>query len=213
MSKLVGWIAFSISLLVNFFFGFNYYSGNTVAKVWDGDTFDLKNGTRVRLLDVESPEMGWCGSEQAKQRLEELVLGKFVTVKELTFDEYNRHNGLVYQGNQLINETMIKEGWGRLHYNPSSQKEKMKAAYKIAQGNKAGIFGMGCVAAEPENKDCVIKGNVDEDKQKKSYHRPDCRDYGRVTIDLDRGEEYFCSEAEAVAKGFIKATNCPKEAK
>ena len=201
-------ILLAISLLVNAVFGWDYYSGNTVAKVWDGDTFDLKNGTRVRLLDVESPEMGWCGSEEAKRRLEELVLGKFVTVKELTYEEFNRHNGLVYQGNRLINEVMIKEGWGRLHYNPSSQKEKMKAAYKFAQENKQGIFGMDCIDAEPADPNCRIKGNIDEDKQKKSYHLPDCRDYDRVTIDLDRGEQFFCTEKDAQAAGFAKASGC-----
>lgn len=124
-------IVLFISLIINTLFGWNYYSGNTVTKVLDGDTFDLKNDTRVRLLDVESPEMGLCGSEEAKHRLEELVLGKFVTVKELTFEEFNRHNGLVYQGNKLINEIMVKEGWGRIHYNPNSKRENLKAAYNF----------------------------------------------------------------------------------
>lgn len=196
------------SLITNAFFGWNYYSGNLVTKVWDGDTFDLKNGTRVRLLDVESPEMGLCGSEEAKQRLEELVLGKFVTVKELTFEEFNRHNGLVYQGGKLVNEIMVQEGWGRIHYNPNSKREDLKAAYKFAQENKQGIFGLGCTAAEPENPDCIIKGNIDEDTKKKSYHLKSCRDYDRVTIDRDRGEDYYCTEKEAQAAGFIKASGC-----
>jgi len=84
-------IIVTASLITNAFFGWNYYSGNTVVKVWDGDTFDLKNGTRVRLLDVESPEIGLCGADEAKQRLEELILDKFVTVKELTYEEYNQN--------------------------------------------------------------------------------------------------------------------------
>jgi hypothetical protein len=33
-----------ISLFVNTWFGWNYYSGNIVSRVIDGDTFDLKNG-------------------------------------------------------------------------------------------------------------------------------------------------------------------------
>lgn len=202
-------VILAVSVLINGLVGWNYYSGNTVTKVLDGDTFDLKNGTRVRLLDVESPEMGLCGSEEAKSRLEELVLGKFVTVKELTFEEFNRHNGLVYQGNKLINEIMVKEGWGRIHYNLNSKREDLKAAYKFAQENKQGIFGMNCIDAKPENLNCVIKGNIDEDKQKKSYHLLTCRDYSRVTIDRDRGEDYFCTEKEAQAVGFTKATNCP----
>jgi len=49
-------IILAISLLINTAFGWNYYSGNTVSRVIDGDTFELKNGTRVRLLDIDSPD-------------------------------------------------------------------------------------------------------------------------------------------------------------
>jgi len=55
-------IVLAISLLINASFGWSYYSGNTVAKVFDGDTFELKNNTRVRLLDIDSPETGLWAS-------------------------------------------------------------------------------------------------------------------------------------------------------
>lgn len=200
-------ILLTISLLVNALFGWNYYSGNTVVKVWDGDTFDLKNGTRVRLLDLDSPETGLCGYDESKKRLEELVLGKFVTVKEKAYEPYNRDQGLVYAGDKLINEIMLKEGWGRIKYNPSSQHERLKAAAKSAKENQRGIFGLGCQEDEPAG-ECKIKANIDEDTQKKSYHLPDCRDYDRVKIDLDRGEKFFCSEAQAQKAGFAKAYGC-----
>jgi len=207
MAKFLKSSILAISLLVNAFFGWNYYSGNTVVKVWDGDTFDLKNGTRVRLLDVDSPETGLCGYDEAKNRLEELVLGQFVTVKELAYEPYNRDQGLVYLGSQLINETMLKEGWGRVMYKPSSQHEQLKAVANSAKENKSGIFGLNCQLDEPAG-NCKIKANIDEDTLKKSYHLPDCRDYDRVKIDLDRGEEFFCTEAQARAAGFAKASGC-----
>lgn len=199
------------SLIINAWFGWDFYSGNIVTKVWDGDTFDLQNGTRVRLLDVDSPETGLCGYDEAKQRLEELVLDRFVIVKELQPEEFNRDNGLVYQGGQLINEIMIREGWGRPKYASSSAHEKIKAAYHYARENKQGIFGLNCQWKEPYGK-CKIKGNIDEDTLKKSYHLISCRDYDRVVIDEDRGEEFFCTEEAAIAAGYKKAINCPKEA-
>ncbi|MDZ4229332.1 MAG: thermonuclease family protein [Patescibacteria group bacterium] len=200
-------IVVAVSLAINAWFGWDYYSGNIVTKVFDGDTFDLKNGTRVRLLDVDSPETGLCGYDEAKQRLEELILGKFVTVKELTYEPYNRDQGLVYLGNQLINETMLKEGWGRVMYKPSSRHEQLKAVANSAKENKTGIFGLGCKLDEPAG-DCKIKANIDEDTLKKSYHLKSCRDYDRVVIDRDRGEEFFCTEKEAQAAGFAKAYGC-----
>lgn len=201
-------ILLAISLFVNAVIGVNYYSGNIVTEVFDGDTFDLKNGTRVRLLDVDSPETGLCGFDESKQRLQELILGKFVTVKEIAYEPYNRDQGLVYLGSKLINEIMLKEGWGRIKYNPSSQHERLKDSARYARENKQGIFGLNCQLDKPAGK-CQIKANIDEDTLKKSYHLPDCRDYDRVKIDLDRGEKFFCSEKEAVAAGFAKAVNCP----
>ena len=196
-----------ISLIANTVFGWSYYSGNTVAKVFDGDTFELKNNTRVRLLDIDSPETGLCGYDEAKNRLEELILGKFVTVKELAYEPYNRDQGLVYLGKQLINEIMLKEGWGRIMYKDSSQHDRLKAAAKYARENKQGIFGLGCQLDEPAG-ECKIKGNIDEDTLKKSYHLPTCRDYDRVKIDRDRGEDYYCTEAQAKAAGYEKAYGC-----
>lgn len=200
-----------ISVLVNAFFGWNYYSGNIVSEVFDGDTFELENGVRIRLLNVDSPEIGDCGSEEAKQRLENLVLGKFIILKEWDYEPYNRRQGLVYRGSELVNETMIREGWGHLQYKKSSQNKKLQIAYQYAQENKKGIFGLGCTDAQATDEDCNIKGNIDQDVHKKTYFLPDCPDYYRVKIDTSRAEEYFCSEAEAQAKGFIKAVNCPEE--
>ena len=83
----------------------------------------------------------------------------------------------------------------------------MKSAYHYAQENKTGIFGMNCKWNEPFG-DCKIKANIDEDTLKKSYHLTTCRDYDRVVIDLDRGEEFFCTEKAAQAAGYKLATNC-----
>jgi micrococcal nuclease len=57
-----------------------------VARVIDGDTIVLDNGERVRLIGVDSPEMGERGADEgaqpgaieAKQFVSELVLGQTV---------------------------------------------------------------------------------------------------------------------------------------
>lgn len=208
MARFLKFSFITVSVLINIFFGWNYYDGNRVSRVIDGDTFELKNGVRVRLLNVDSPEIGLCGADEAQRRLEDLVLGKFITVKEKAYEPYNRTQGLVYTGSRLINEIMIKEGWGRYQYKANSQHDNLKAAAKYAKENKQGIFGMNCQMSEPEDKDCVIKGNIDEDTLKKSYHLPGCRDYDRVKIDLDRDEDFFCTEVQARAAGFAKASGC-----
>lgn len=48
---------------------------------------------------------------------------------------------------------------------------------------------------------CLIKGNLSSGG-KRIYHLPGTRAYARTRIDTDRGERWFCDEAEAVAAGF-----------
>ena len=63
--------------------------------------------------------------------------------------------------------------------------------------------------SKPTNSECIIKGNISEKGYGKTYLIPGCDNYERVKIDIRKGEQYFCSEADAEAAGFRKATNCP----
>jgi len=49
-----------------------------VTRVVDGDTVDLANGETVRLVGIDTPEVGQCGYERAKVALVRLVEGKRV---------------------------------------------------------------------------------------------------------------------------------------
>ena len=48
---------------------------------------------------------------------------------------------------------------------------------------------------------CLIKGNIGN-KNAKIYHCPSWRDYEKTIIDEDKGERWFCTEAEAIAAGW-----------
>ena len=53
---------------------------------------------------------------------------------------------------------------------------------------------------------CVIKGNISSSGEK-IYHVPGGGSYSVTKITLSKGEQWFCSEAEAVAAGWRKARN------
>ena len=53
---------------------------------------------------------------------------------------------------------------------------------------------------------CVIKGNISVATSKKLYHLPGMRNYNATIIDPKKGERWFCTEAEAQANGWIKAS-------
>jgi endonuclease YncB( thermonuclease family) len=49
-----------------------------VARVVDGDTLELGNGETVRLVGIDTPEVGQCGYDRASAALARLVLGQQV---------------------------------------------------------------------------------------------------------------------------------------
>lgn len=198
----------AISLLANFTLLQKINSGSLVAEVVDGDTFQLKSGQRVRLMGVDAPEYDRCAGPEAKDRLKELILGKQVRLAESAPEEFGRDLALVYVGDILVNKVMLEEGWGRPDYRKNSQREILTAAYHQAQGNKIGFFSL-CLSSTPPKPACNIKGNIDQATYAKFYHLPGCRHYQEVVLNLAFGEQWFCSEKEALAAGFKKAAGCP----
>jgi endonuclease YncB( thermonuclease family) len=63
-----------------------------VTEVIDGDTVDLGNGERVRLVGIDTPERGECGYEKAADALSTLVLGRQVELvrSDEDRDQYDR---------------------------------------------------------------------------------------------------------------------------
>ena len=47
-------------------------------------------------------------------------------------------------------------------------------------------------------------------KEKKIYHYPGCSEYEQTVVELDIGEQWFCSEEEARKAGFTKSEHCFK---
>lgn len=90
--------------------------------VIDGDTVVLEDGTHVRLLQINAPEKGECGYEEATNHLRELVDHKVVQIeKDPTFgdeDKYKRVLAYLHVGNVNVNVEMQKEGYvNTLFYN------------------------------------------------------------------------------------------------
>lgn len=55
--------------------------------------------------------------------------------------------------------------------------------------------------------DCNIKGNISHNTGRKLYHIPGMEDYESTVIDPLRGEQWFCTESEAINNGWEKAPN------
>jgi len=198
-----------ISLSLNFYFYKNIREQNRVADVVDGDTFQLASGKRVRLLGVDAPEYDRCGGPEAKEKLSSLIKDKVVDLKEEHQEAYGRSLALVYQNGRFVNQEIMRDGLGVPDYQKSSQRDILTRTYHQARDSKKGIFSLCKETGSPPDPNCVIKGNIDKSTYEKFYHLPGCKQYGQVVIDKDIEEGYFCSEKEAQAAGFKKASGCP----
>jgi endonuclease YncB( thermonuclease family) len=89
-----------------------------VTHVVDGDTVDLGNGETVRLVGIDTPEMGECGYERATEALTNLVGGRLVTLGESDEDrdQYDRLLRYVDRGAVDAGLTMIESGLAIARY-------------------------------------------------------------------------------------------------
>lgn len=184
--------------------------GVKVAGVIDGDTIVLEGKVRVRLRHADAPEAEYCGGKEAKKELEKLVLGKHVLLDEQIPDQLGRGMALVYDGNILINGKMIQSGWARYHSDSTSKKEELQELSVQAKEQKKGVYGKCMSTDNTEKPECNIKGNIDKNKytDNKKYYIPGCAQYNFTVVELDTGEGWFCTEAEARKAGFVKAETC-----
>lgn len=176
-----------------------------VSRVIDGDTFETAEKQYIRLLSVDAPEPDRCGGEEAKKELEKLVENKPVYLK-VVFTENGRLIADVYTNDGSVSEALIRSGWG--YYTGRDVKE-LKEANEEARTNKRGIFSIKCTQeTNPDNPDCVIKGNQRYGDKEKFYRFPGCRQYNLTTVQLYQGDQWFCSEREARKAGYAKGADC-----
>ena len=210
VKKVTVWLIIVVSLFFNGSFVWKNRSPMRVTSVYDGDTFWLKSGDRVRLLGINAPDLGKCKSEEAREALSKLVLNKIIVLKEEKRDTYGRRMGLVYVDGKLINEEIARQGLAKLNYDPNSRSVEIKTAGHEAIQNKLGIFGPECKQTVSDDiiSSCKIKGNIYKGTGDRLYHLPTCRHYKYIVLDLDTDEGYFCSEKEAQDAGFKLAPDC-----
>lgn len=180
--------------------------GVVVEGVIDGDTIVVEPKTRVRLRHMDAPELEYCGGPQAKEAIEKLVVGRRVRLTEQVPDQKGRGMALIYVDDLLVNRELIAGGYVRFHHDTSTKADELKELGLEVKTAKKGIFGACQSITNTKNPDCAIKGNID--RTKKIYHMPGCTQYPYAVVEEDIGEQWFCTEKEARAAGYIKSERC-----
>jgi endonuclease YncB( thermonuclease family) len=66
-----------------------------VARIVDGDTVDMSDGTTIRLIGIDTPEQGECGYQEAAETLGMIVYGQTVTLTPGARDDVDRYGRLL----------------------------------------------------------------------------------------------------------------------
>ena len=180
-----------------------------VLRVIDGDTFETTEHQKIRLSGVDAPELSFCGGQEAKIALEKLILGKRLFIKVLFNDKFKRLISQVYLGNKSISQEVVVSGNAYFLNDGDSDTENLRQASEFARSKRLGIFGDKCTqTVNPDNPKCLIKANILSRDGSKYYHFPGCGQYNSTIVQLYMGDQWFCTEQEAVKAGFIKGSDC-----
>jgi micrococcal nuclease len=194
----------------------------TVDRVLDGDTIELADGAKVRLLGIDAPEADQCYGGEAAQALSSLVLGNQVILQKdsTAVDEVDRllryvflYNPDAEKDNIFVNNHLVRQGYAL------SDNRGANRRYEQLLNNSMGLAkndGHGWHTAcskdddylEPFDENCVIKGNNDYGTSSDIYYMPECYAYTRVHLRWSEGDEYFCTAEEAEAAGYRPPENC-----
>lgn len=121
-------------------------SARQVTSVTDGDTFTLDSKEKVRLIGINTPEVGQPSYAKAKETLASLILNKNISLQYDVEkkDSHGRTLAYVYVGNAFVNLELIKKGVTVIETIPpnvahvnefvSAQKEARAACLGIWEG-------------------------------------------------------------------------------
>ncbi len=142
-----------------------------VIKVIDGDTIILNNSERVRFSGINAPEVGECFYEEAKHRLEGLILNKdiFLERDRTDKDKYGRLLRYVYFNKSLVNLFLVQEGFVKVYHKYKSDTKRYEKLKEIEDESK--LFNKGLWNCKKKENKCLYVRS----KKTKIYHKPNCK--------------------------------------
>lgn len=121
-----------------------------VSRVIDGDTIIIEpsvpsrgrssNGiVRIRLADIDAPEMKTEYGPAAKMALEKMVSGKTVVVEWKHRGRYGRIIGKVYLQDENVSHSLVAQGFAR-RYARTSRTSTIASLEKLAREQAKGLW-------------------------------------------------------------------------
>jgi len=128
-----------------------------VARVVDGDTFYCRDGRKVRLLGVDSPEQGqgpaWRQAQSGLARLTPVGGRVRLEGDVAPTDRYGRALAWVWVGGTLVNEALVRDGWAVRYTVPPNVKyaDRIERAQNQARARHAGLWSGRAFECQPRD--------------------------------------------------------------
>ena len=120
-----------------------------VIKVYDGDTVTMADGLKIRLLQIDAPELGEreCYADKSKATLISLLTKKgTIRLKadpvSAPFDRYGRALRYIFVGNVNVNLEMVKLGAAAPYFYQGEKGKYSAAMLKAAEDAKLYKVGL-----------------------------------------------------------------------
>ena len=112
----------------------------TVDYVVDGDTIRLRSGVYVRLIGIDTPEVGECGYRAAKRKLNQWVGGTVRLVNPASVDNQDQYDRLLRYVHDSGRDTglgLIRLGLAKARYDGRDgyDRHPRQATYRRADRN------------------------------------------------------------------------------
>lgn len=131
----------------------------TVVSVVDGDTIKIEGGEVVRYIGMNTPETVApgrpieCYGKEASVKNKELVLGKTVELEKDVSDrdKYGRLLRYIWIGDEMVNETLVREGYAQVSTYPPDVKHQPQfvEAQRLAKEEARGLWSSTCPQITP----------------------------------------------------------------
>ncbi|MGH3127970.1 MAG: thermonuclease family protein [Gaiellaceae bacterium] len=132
----------------------------TVARIGDGDTLDLRGGARVRLVQVDAPELGEneCYAREARRELERLApAGARISIEaDPGLDDTDRYGRLlryVHRAELNVTVELVRRGAAAPYFRGGDEgihADDLLDAVDDARRESRGMWGSCRVEWEPD---------------------------------------------------------------
>jgi len=202
--------AFTLSLLITLLIAANIYLFSSfnerekqtalVTRVIDGDTLIINNETTIRLLNINTPEKGKTGYEDAKAFLSSLE-NLTIEFESTGTEKYGRTLARIYAPN-YVNLELVEKGLATKFLVSENELSVFEKAEKKAVENELGIWSksdfFGCLESEINQFEeiIIITNNCQEinlkdwiikDESRKNYKFPELI-IGKVKVSSGEGD-------------------------